>query len=288
MTASSGHDPAPACLCPGDCQPDAAGVNPFLRTAVLGRRLLFFPELASTNLTAAERGAAGESEGLTVVADHQAAGRGRMARTWFSPPNRNLYVTILLRPPLPPVAIPQLAIVAAIAIRRAIRELRPDLPIAIKWPNDLLVNGRKLCGILCEMTCEGHKTSHAVVGFGVNANVGDAEWPPELRQTAVSLRSATGQTVNRARLLAAILNHFEPVYQEWITTQNLNMIHSEWQSASALDGKIVTITQFEQTITGLAQGITPEGALVILRPDGTRKIIHAGDAHIGARPEHNA
>lgn len=288
MTAPGPNDPPHARLCPGDCQPDAAAVTPWLRTAVLGRRLLFFPELASSNLTAAAHGAAGAPEGLAVVADHQAAGRGRMARTWFSPPNRNLYVTLLLRPPLPPMAIPQLAIVAAIAIRRAIRELRPDLPIAIKWPNDLLVNGRKLCGILCEMTCEGQKTSQAVVGFGVNVNVDDAEWPPELRQTAVSLRSATGQTVNRAQLLATILNHFEPVYQEWLATRNLTMIRPEWQQASALDGKTVTITQFEQTITGTAQGITPEGALVLQLPDGTRKIIHAGDAHIGTRPEQKA
>lgn len=282
MTAPDADATAQAPLRPGDSLPDAAAVTPWLRTAVLGRPLLFFPELASTNLTAAEHGAAGAPEGLAVVADHQAAGRGRMARTWFSPPNRNLYVTLLLRPPLPPAAIPQLAIVTAIAIRRGLRELYPDLPITIKWPNDLLLHDRKLCGILCEMTCEGHKTGHAVIGFGVNVNVEDDEWPLELRQTAVSLRSATGRTVNRGRLLAAILNHFEPVYQEWLATRNLTMISSEWQQASALDGKTVTITQFEQTITGTAQGITPEGALVLQLTDGARKIIHAGDAHIGS------
>ncbi|HPY91135.1 MAG TPA: biotin--[acetyl-CoA-carboxylase] ligase [Lentisphaeria bacterium] len=273
---------------PGDCQPDAAAVTPWLKTTVLGRRLLFFPELASSNLTAAEHGAAGEPEGLVVVADHQVAGRRRMARTWFSPPCCNLYVTLLLRPPLPPAAIPQLAIITAVAIRRAIHEILPDLPVAIKWPNDLLVQGRKLCGILCEMTCEGQKTSYAVVGFGVNVNVDAAEWPPELRSTAVSLRSATGQIVNRAQLLAAILNHFEPVYQEWLAIGNLTMIHAEWQKASILDGKTVTIAQFEQTITGKAQGITPEGALILQLPDGTEKIIHAGDAHIGTKQTQNA
>ncbi len=140
MTAPDADATAQAPLRPGDSLPDAAAVTPWLRTAVLGRPLLFFPELASTNLTAAEHGAAGAPEGLAVVADHQAAGRGRMARTWFSPPNRNLYVTLLLRPPLPPAAIPQLAIVTAIAIRRGLRELYPDLPITIKWPNDLLLH----------------------------------------------------------------------------------------------------------------------------------------------------
>ncbi|MGI6355378.1 MAG: biotin--[acetyl-CoA-carboxylase] ligase [Lentisphaerae bacterium] len=288
MTTPDDDNFSQAQLCPGDSQPDAAAVTPWLKTTVLGRRLLFFPELASSNLTTAEHGAAGEPEGLVVVADHQVAGRGRMARTWFSPPCCNLYVTLLLRPSLSPAAIPQLAIVTAVAIRRAIREILPDLAVAIKWPNDLLVQNRKLCGILCEMTCEGQKTSHAVVGFGVNVNVDAAIWPPELRPTAVSLRSATGQIVNRAQLLAAILNHFEPLYQEWLATGNLTTIRSEWQQASALEGKTVTVTQFEQNITGKAQGITPEGALILQLQDGTEKIIHAGDAHIGTKQAQNA
>jgi len=151
--------------------PTAAAVTPLLTTRFLGRQFVYEQEVVSTNRSALDLAEANCPAGLIVVAETQSGGRGRMTRSWFSPPGRNLYFSFVLRPSIEPAMVPQLALLAALSLRRALLEQCSSWPLKCKWPNDLWADGRKISGILCEMTCRDLKTSHVVVGIGVNVNV---------------------------------------------------------------------------------------------------------------------
>ena len=246
-----------------------------LSTKAIGRALLTLDSTESTNLTAAEL-AAVSPHGLVVVADHQTGGRGRNGRAWFSPPRRNLYFSILLKPPCPPSIVPQLSIVAALSMHSALLSLFPKLPIAVKWPNDIWIDGRKVCGILCTMSAIGDVTEYAVLGLGLNINTTLEELPPELHDTATSLRIASGHPCDRCRVLATFLNAFEQDYTLWLAAGSLEPFMQRWRQASLLDGHPVTAEHGHDTIAGTARGITPEGQLK-LEANGTITLISAGD-----------
>lgn len=260
--------------------PSAAAVTPLLTTRFLGRQFIYEQELVSTNRSALELAEAGCPAGLIVVAETQSGGRGRMTRSWFSPPGRNLYFSFVLRPSIEPAMVPQLALLAALSLRRALLEQCPTWPLKCKWPNDLWADGRKISGILCEMNCRDMKTSHVVVGIGVNVNVSREELPPELRDSAGSLCQLAGRALPRADILAAILNHFESDYNQWLADGGLTAFLDEWRSASVLDNCAVKVEQNGQLHQGVARGITPEGFLRLEQADGSIRTIHAGDVHV--------
>ncbi|MBQ7651701.1 MAG: biotin--[Victivallales bacterium] len=247
-------------------------LQPLLTTTFLGRTLLSEFELASTNITAAELAAAKAPEGLVVVADHQTAGRGRNGRSWLSPPNKNLYFSILLRPDCPPAAVPQLAILTALSIAKALR-----LPgIAVKWPNDVWMNGHKLCGILSAMSCMGDKTEYAIIGIGINVNM--REFPVEIQGTSLALE--TSREFRRSEVLAAVLNTIETDYLLWLREQSLSPFMERWAECSMLDGHTITAEHGHDILNGTACGITPDGHLKLKCPDGVTRLIAAGDTHI--------
>ncbi|MGI5924234.1 MAG: biotin--[acetyl-CoA-carboxylase] ligase [Lentisphaeria bacterium] len=260
--------------------PSSAAVTPLLTTRFLGRQFIYEQELVSTNRSALELAAAGCPAGLIVVAESQTGGRGRMTRSWFSPPGRNLYFSFVLRPRIAPAMVPQLALLAALSLRRALLEQGPTWPLKCKWPNDLWAEGRKISGILCEMNCRGMETSHVVVGIGVNVNISREELPPELRDSAGSLCQLAGRALPRAEILAAILNHFERDYEQWLADGGLASFLAEWRSASVLDDRAVKIEQSGRIYQGVARGITPEGFLRLEQSDGKIVTIHAGDVHV--------
>ena len=246
-----------------------------LTTEAIGRSLLALDSTESTNLTAAEL-APVSNHGLVVVADHQTGGRGRNGRAWFSPPQRNLYFSILLKPPCTPAIVPQLSIVAALSMHAALLSLLPKLPVAVKWPNDIWIDGRKACGILCTMSTIGGATEYAVLGLGLNINTTLEELPPELHDIATSLCIATGQPCDRCHVLATFLNTFEQDYTQWLAAGSLEPFMQRWNHASLLDGHPVTAEHGHDTIAGTARGITPEGQLQ-LETNGTITLISAGD-----------
>ncbi len=246
-----------------------------LTTKAIGRSLLALDSTESTNLTAAEL-ASVSNHGLVVVADHQTGGRGRNGRAWFSPPQRNLYFSILLKPSCPPAIVPQLSIVAALSMHTALFSLLPELPIAVKWPNDIWIDGRKACGILCTMSAIGETTEYAVLGLGLNINTTLEELPPELHDTATSLRIASSHPCDRCHVLATFLNTFEQDYTQWLAACSLEPFMPRWNHASLLDGHPVTAEHGHSTIAGTARGITPEGQLR-LETNGTITLISAGD-----------
>ena len=247
----------------------------WLSTKVIGRELLTLDSTESTNLTAAEL-AQVSSQGLVVVADHQTGGRGRNGRVWFSPPQRNLYFSILLKPPCSPALVPQLSIVAALSMNFALLSLFPQLHVAVKWPNDIWIDDRKVCGILCTMSAIGSTTEYTVLGLGLNVNTTLEELPSELHDTATSLRIGCGHSCNRCHVLAAFLNTFEQDYTQWLAAGSLEPFMQRWCQASLLDGHPVTAEHGHDAIAGTARGITPEG-LLRLENNGTITLISAGD-----------
>src|SRR5262245_30528802 len=197
--------------------PTADNVAARLVTRQLGRTYEWHAVCASTSDLAAERARAGATAGLVICADAQTGGRGRLGRSWHSPAGENLYFSLLLRPARPAAEIPPLTLLAGAAVARAVAPL--GVSPRLKWPNDVqLVEGdgtrRKLAGVLTEMASAGNRVEHVVVGVGINVNA--TAFPPELADRATSLRGALGRIIDRAEILSAVLNAFEPLYDELV------------------------------------------------------------------------
>ncbi len=254
-------------------------VAPLLQTRCLGRECCFLEVTDSTNRVVAEFARRGAPEGLLVAADAQNSGRGRMARKWFSPPGCNLYFSFLLRPRTPPRCVPQVALIAAVALAHAVEALVSEISVALKWPNDLFVAGRKAAGILCEMEAEPDLVRHLVVGVGVNVNIPQREFPSEFAASATSLRVAAGRPVSRTALLASFLNHFEPAWEEWLA-HGLAPFLAEWRRLSLLDGRRIAVENGCETIRGTVIGLSPEGGLLVQTPDAGPRAVMSGDAHV--------
>ena len=253
-------------------------VSPLLDTTSFGRNFIYLESADSTNLRARALARDGAAEGTVVVADSQTGGRGRMRRAWVSPPGVNLYCSIVLRPPLPSVRVPEIPLVAAAAIHEAVAAECPGLTAFVKWPNDIIVAGRKLCGILCEMESEPDCTHFVVAGFGVNVNLDPV--PEELREIATSIAIETGQQKSRAQLLAAVLNRFERLYREWLEKEDLSFILPYLEAHAWLKGRELKIEQFNKVLTGTEAGLSPQGHLLLRTADGAILPVTSGKAHL--------
>jgi BirA family transcriptional regulator, biotin operon repressor / biotin---[acetyl-CoA-carboxylase] ligase len=253
-------------------------VAPLLDTASFGRNFIYLESTDSTNLRARALARDGAPEGAVVVADSQTGGRGRMRRAWVSPAGVNLYCSIVLRSPVPSVRVPEIPLVAAAAIHGAISEECPGLAAFIKWPNDIIVAGRKLCGILCEMESEPDCTHFVVVGFGLNVNLDPL--PEELREIATSIAIETGARASRARLLAAVLNRFERLYRDWLGRDDLSFLLPYLETHAWLKGRELKIEQFNTVLTGTEAGLSPQGHLLLRTADGSILPVTSGEAHL--------
>ncbi len=259
-------------------RPVEAEVTPFLTGQRFGRNMFYHRVTASTNLVAKALANDGAPEGSVVVADSQTRGRGRMGRTWVSPSGLNLYFSLILRPVVPSIRVPQLTLLVAAAIHQALSSVVPDLVPLIKWPNDILLKSRKVCGVLCEMQSEPDLTHFVVVGIGINVN--QSLMPPELQDIATSLFLETGGLLSRPELLASVLNHFEPLYDAWLLQEDLGFILPYLERYSLLQSKQVTIDQFKGTVSGTVTGISPGGELKIESSDGQVLLISSGEARL--------
>lgn len=254
-------------------------IAPLLKTDWLGRHWQFVPKIDSTSLCLEKMVSGGAPEGVVVVADQQTAGRGRMGRTWFSPPRCNIYCSFLLRPKIDPPQVTSLPLLIGLAVTRSIRNILPDLEPKIKWPNDIQIDGRKICGILCDMQAEMDQIHHVIIGFGMNVNIEPTDLLPEIAQRATSLRIVAGKKISRVAILASILNTFEELYKKWLM-QGLNPFMSEFQQHDVLRGRQVELEQFGRKVSGVGNGIGPDGALVLQMPDGSLTNVISGDVHI--------
>jgi BirA family biotin operon repressor/biotin-[acetyl-CoA-carboxylase] ligase len=252
-----------------------------LKTRVFTGPIHYFETLNSTNDLAKELAAQGAPEGAVVVAEAQTGGRGRLGREWDSPPGVGLYVSLVLRPMLPPMELPQITLTTAVAVVRAVRRVAGLAP-GIKWPNDLLINGKKLGGILTEMETESDRIRHVVVGLGVNVN--NPGFPFELAATATSLTLEAGRTFSRVLLLQAWLEEFEELYGRFLN-QGFPEILEEWKSSAVTLGKMVTVRQGPREISGEALDVAPDGALLLRTNNGEIVRVTSGEITPGSHKE---
>ncbi|MFA6149219.1 MAG: biotin--[acetyl-CoA-carboxylase] ligase [bacterium] len=229
----------------------------------------------STNRVAMEMAGNGAPHGTVVIADAQTAGRGRMGRRWESPAGKNLYVSLLLRPPVPTVDAPRLAIVAGVALADAVESV--GVPASLKWPNDLYCEGRKAAGILAEMASDPDGVRHVVIGVGLNVNVEEGEFPQDLRGTATSLRICAGRTFRRVDVLARLLGAFGVRYAEFLGG-GFSSIRDGWDRRDFLRGRSILLRRQGGEGWGTADGLDTVGALRFL-PDGGAGIesVHSGE-----------
>lgn len=229
---------------------------------------LCLPVTDSTNTRAvalAERGAA---HGTVVCADAQTGGRGRMGRAWSSPPGLNLYVSLLLRPPVEPQAAPRLTLVAAVALAEAV-ERAAGLCAGLKWPNDLLIDGKKAAGILAEMASDPDRVRHVVVGVGLNVNAAPRDFPAELRAAATSLAIAAGRPFRRVDVLAAFLDAFARCYETFLSG-GLAALLPAWRRRDVLAGREVVLRVRDDERRGTALRVDAEGFLLFRRGGSAR------------------
>ncbi|HEY8517937.1 MAG TPA: biotin--[acetyl-CoA-carboxylase] ligase [Candidatus Binatia bacterium] len=215
----------------------------------------------STNRLAAELARGGAPEGTVVIAEQQTAGRGRLGRSWASPANVNLYCSIVLRPSLPPLEVPRLTLVAGLAVAQAIAATAPRVTPQIKWPNDVLIDGRKVSGTLTELDAETDRVRYVIVGIGVNLNAGRADFPRELARKATSLALASGARVDRAAFTGRLLGAFEASY-EVFRTRGFAALRKAYEEFHCLQGRRVSIDA-RPPIDGVVRGVDDDGALLV-------------------------
>jgi BirA family biotin operon repressor/biotin-[acetyl-CoA-carboxylase] ligase len=250
-------------------------VSPWLTTRFIGRDLHYHELLESTNFSARVLAGTGTREGSVVVADAQSGGRGRMMRSWVSPGGVNLYFSLILRPRVPGIRVPQLTLLAAAAVHQALCSCVPEIASRIKWPNDIMVGEKKLCGVLCEMQSEPDMTHFVIIGIGINVNIG--EFPDELRNIATSLFLESGRMVSRPELLASVLNHFESLYEAWLLHDDLGFVLPYLHEYSLVYRRQVIIRQTTGDVCGTVSGIARGGELMLDLDDARTVLISSGD-----------
>lgn len=249
----------------------------FFLTKIIGRRIEFHEEVASTNTEAMRLALGGAPEGTVVLADAQSAGRGRLDRTWESPPSRNLYLSVVLRPDIPAARASLIPLTAGVAAADALLQYCPGR-VRLKWPNDVLVGGKKICGILTEMRTRGDRVHFLVVGMGVNLNMQKLDFPRELRETATSLRIETGGDVGRLDFAVRLFESLERWYRVFLGGGEA-AIRERWLQGADLVGKRVEVVLGATTERGTVVGLDPTGALLLEGETGVRQVL-AGDVYI--------
>jgi BirA family biotin operon repressor/biotin-[acetyl-CoA-carboxylase] ligase len=259
---------APDQLSPGSI---AAG----LQTTVVGREIIAFPEVGSTNTEAFRLAESGALEGTVVLAELQNRGKGRLGRKWESPGGVNIYCSVILRPAILPVATPQLTFVSSLAVCRAI-ETVPGLSPLIKWPNDILLGGRKVAGLLNELSAETDRVNFLVLGIGLNVNMAERQFPPDLRHPATSLAIEAGHHISRLDILRALLTELDGLYARYLQ-EGFSPLKSEWEKRSSLCGRRVRVSSLGDDSEGVAVGIDDDGALLVRNDNGGVNRVLAGD-----------
>lgn len=252
-----------------------ASVEPLLTTSYVGRRVVYLTSTGSTQDIARREAESGAPEGTIVLAEEQTKGRGRFDRVWVSPAGKNLYLTLIMRPPLE--RLRSLSIVAPLAVALAVEDAT-GLEPRIKWPNDVLINGRKLSGILIESEIAGETVKYALVGAGININL-DIDQSPEIAHIATSVKRELGHESAREELLAGFLNRFEALYEEAAEGEGTLQ---QWRLRLDTLGREIRVSFGDQVYEGVAEDVDREGNLILRQPDGTRRVIEAGEVTLRA------
>ncbi|MBO8162968.1 MAG: biotin--[acetyl-CoA-carboxylase] ligase [Brevibacillus sp.] len=251
-----------------------------LETETIGHTVYAYDTVVTTQQLAHEAAGKGAPEGTLVVADQQTGGRGRLGRVWHSPKGTGIWMSLILRPHIELTRAPQMTLLTAVAMARAVQS-ETGLEAQIKWPNDILINEKKVCGILTELNAESDRINYLVIGIGINVNQQPQDYPPELRSTATSLRIEAGQPFHRAMLIQTFCKQFEQLYREYLE-HGFAPIKARWEAYATTLGKMLTVRTQHTTIEGRAVGLDPDGVLVVEDRDGVRHKVYSADIEQGA------
>ena len=250
-----------------------------LDSATIGRHLEFLQLTASTNADAFRLAEDGAAEGTVVLADAQSGGKGRRGRIWSSPAGVNLYCSVVLRPAIMPHEAPQLTFLSAVAVARAI-ELTTDLTPEIKWPNDLLISGKKVAGLLNEMSAETDGINFVILGIGVNLNMTAAQFPDDLRHPATSLLLESGRGVDRSCFAGTMLKELDRLYRGFLA-HGFGPVREEWQRRCNANGRQVVVSDSgTECSSGMFVGIDADGSLLLRSDDEVLHRITCGDVRV--------
>lgn len=251
-----------------------AEVKKNLKTKIFGKKIYSYRKVGSTNVLGFRLAETDAEEGTLIVADEQTKGKGRMGRSWYSPPRLGMWMSLILRPDIPPFKAPGLSICAGLALALAIKEIT-GLEAKIKWPNDCIISEKKVGGILLELSAELDRINFVIVGIGVNINHSPKDFPKSLAQTATSIQIELGKEISRLALLTSFLEKFERVYLDF-KKNGLSPQKETIRSFSSLLGKKVAVKFGKEKIEGIAKDIDDNGSLVI-KTQNEERVVTAGE-----------
>lgn len=255
----------------------AEEVTSQLHTEWMGQNCIFLESVGSTNNYAKKIAEEGAAEGTLVIAEEQTGGKGRRGRSWATPKGSNIAMTLLLRPQIRPEHASRLTLLMAMAVARGIRRTT-GLEAVIKWPNDVVVNGKKVCGILTEMNSEVDYINYVVIGTGINVN--QETFPEEIAQTAGSLCLELGRRIVRAGLIAAVMEELEHIYETFVLTEDLSGLYEEYNGLCINCGRQIRVLEPGNEYTGTTDGINEKGELVVRRENGEQTCVYAGEVSV--------
>ncbi|EPY12388.1 MULTISPECIES: biotin--[acetyl-CoA-carboxylase] ligase [Paenibacillus] len=248
-----------------------------LKTSKLGHQLRIIARTESTQNEAAVWALEGAADGAVIIAEEQTGGRGRQGKSFHSPAGKGIWMSLILRPQIPLQFTPQLTLLSAVALCRAMKRMT-DVDLGIKWPNDILYEDKKVCGILTESSAEDERLVHVIAGVGISVNLEEHDYPEELRSKVTSLKIASGKEIDRASLLAECLFELEQLYKLYVE-QGFAPIRTLWEAQSVTIGRSLSVTTPNGIVSGVAQGLDDSGALIVLGEDGCYRKIFSGDVH---------
>lgn len=254
-----------------------AEIKSVLKTSWAGQNLVCYESTDSTNNRAKEAAEKGALHGTLFAADSQTAGKGRRGRTWVSPSGSSIYMTLLLRPDLEPSKAPMLTLVMGLSVAEGIRQAA-EVNAGIKWPNDIVVNRKKVCGILTEMATEIQYVNYIVIGVGINVN--QQEFPEELKESATSLGAETGKKLKRSDIIAAVMENFEKNYEIFLKSGDLSGLQEAYNAILVNYNQPVKVLEPGHEYEAVAGGINRTGELLVHLPDGQKKEVYAGEVSV--------
>lgn len=253
-------------------------IEPYLTTNFIGRDIIHFDSIDSTNSKAKQLADTKESNGSIVISEEQTNGRGRLGRNWVSPKYKGIWMSIILKPDLSPIDAAKLTQTAAAAVVKAADELQ--IRTYVKWPNDIIINHKKVCGILTEMNAELTRINYVVVGIGINVNIDEAEFSDGIKEIATSLKIETKAPVNRQALAAKILNNFEILYTKFVEHNDIVSSINICRENSAIIGKEILVLNREKSIEAQVIDIDEDGRLLVKYADGKKESLISGEVSI--------
>ena len=249
----------------------SAELQPLLKTQYIGKNIVHFESIGSTNVKAKELASKGYPNGTVIISEEQVSGKGRLGRSWLSPRGKGIWMSIILKPEIPPMEAYKVTIIAAAAVHSALLDM--DLSTLSKWPNDIVAEGKKVCGILTEMNAELNSIHSLIIGIGINVNTDLSDIPEDLRDKASSLKIIAKKTFNRKAILASILNHFEALYNDFIGSGSMGSSLSICRKYSAVINKEVLLIEGNRSTKVRVKDISDNGHLIIQDGATVREVI---------------